>query len=183
MSTLQENLKLLFQSVFWPAAAGNVFWSACTLLVDESIDPLSSDALARLAVLIILSTYLSIEWLRNNVRIPQRVPLKFWFADWLHVCAVVFVALSAAAGRDWLVVAGITYFTITAFGHFFNAWEAADASFKDRKALGLINLIGVGILIIGCYLEFTWHIAIGFLVVVGLWAAYRKEQICSLFKD
>jgi hypothetical protein len=185
MDTRQENLKSLFQSVFWPAAAGNVFWSACTLLVDKQVDPLSPSALSRLAVLALLSLYLSIEWLRNYQSLPQTVTWKFWLADWLHICAVVFVAITAATRTDWLASSAIAYFGVTALGHFVGAWEAAETRVKDRALLGFINLLGVFVIIASGYFvaSLVWRVPTAFLIVVGLWLLYRREAICSLFKS
>ncbi|MGQ7814285.1 hypothetical protein [Metapseudomonas furukawaii] len=183
MPSQHQTLKSLFEAVFWPAAAGNVFWSFCTLILDSNAAPLFPDVISRLLVLALLACYMSIEWVRNYQEFPPVVPWTFWLFDWLHVLTVVFVALAASIRPELLFPTAFFYFAITALGHITDAWEAAETRRCDRIVLCCINLIGLVVLIVGISQDAEhWHLPLSFMATFGLWLCFRHKQIAQHFK-
>jgi hypothetical protein len=185
MKLHQTNLRSLFQGVFWPAAAGNVFWSFCALIIDKSDQISTLSLLARLSLLLLLSLYLTIEWLRNYSNFPATVPWHFWFFDWLHICAVALVALTAATKAEWLDVTLIAFYLITAIGHFVGAWSATEENNQSDRISGAISLLGAAIVLIGWFADTVrpWNLPLSGFLVLLLWSVHRRDDLRNLFLD
>jgi hypothetical protein len=174
---------MLFESVFWPAAAGNVFWSFASLLIEQKVQLSHPSSWGAGLLLLLLSLYLSVEWLRNYTRIPADVALSFWFFDWIHICAVVAVALSASLKPTWLPVASAAFFFVTAVGHFFGVWKTSDSTECGHVTSAVINVIGAPIAFAGILYApmHAWLPTIAFVVVLALWSAHRWGSLKDLF--
>jgi hypothetical protein len=178
-----KNLKALFESVFWPAAAGNVFWSFASLLVENKVQLTVPSTWGSGVLLLLLSLYLSVEWLRNYSRIPDDVALSFWAFDWLHICAVVAVALSAALKPSLLPATSAVFFAITAVGHFAGVWKQTETAKCGHVTSAVINIVGAPIALSGLALPCisSWSPAIAFATVLALWSAHRWQNLRALF--
>ena len=183
MNGRQKSLKELFKTLFWPAAAGSVFWSFCTILTRTDSLLTKPETLSSLIILLLLSTYLSLGWLMSYENIPSALPAKFWIFDCIHVCAIIFAALSATQNIPLLTKTSIFFFAATALGHLIGAWELEDPKKKDRYWLTIINLSGVIIILLGDQISLdVWPLPSSYAVVISLWLIFRHSEVKELFK-
>lgn len=181
---MKAKLKSLFDSVFWPAAAGNVFWSLFTLLLEAVGKPLDYEAIGRMAVLVLLTLYLSIEWVRNLAHGPSNPDFSFSLFDALHIWAVVLVALSAQLRPDLTSVALYAYFIINTVGHVAGVWKFHGDSTTSSRKMACINFVGIVALLVGGKLELADSARLpgSLLIMLMLWAFLgRRKQLQQLF--
>lgn len=167
-------MKELFQNLLWPAVTGNVAWSFVSLLVTE--DWSLSSVQARLAALLLLTVYLCADWLRTKG--VSNVNRSYWFANGLHLGAIVVFAIAAQADRHWLAIPLAIVLLVTVVGHLTGAWEEKGSTNRPmRRALALCNALGllvlcwVGVPTLGQGL--TWTLSLAMLVVLIPWASFR----------
>jgi len=82
----------VFQSVVWPAVAGNVAWAAITLTVLGSTD---EGLLARISLLACISVYLIIAWIRAEaLKLPSK---HFGYGDASLSLSIAALSIAAQA--------------------------------------------------------------------------------------
>jgi hypothetical protein len=128
--------KEYFDQLVWPAAAGNVAWSVFTIALDAAHRP--TDFLARIALLLLLAVYLSVEWVRQGA--SGASDQYGWFSA-LHIVGLIVISIAAAVGLDpkslgWALA---ILLAITAAGHAFGVWGGTAA---DRGWLAFSNAVG-----------------------------------------
>lgn len=176
----------------WPAAAGNVFWSALTLAIDYDVrKEAGAQWKARLALLVALSGYLTFTWQRERAVLkkaattaddrttPKKDTVKFWAFDHAHIFCLVVVALMAGTGAPLPWVWGwlVALFGVTTLGHALGVWELhRDAVIAKAAANGLGVILAVFVL----PPEWEWGPFAAALTVLGLWGGivadeHRKE--------
>jgi hypothetical protein len=136
----EQRTWMLFQSVYWPAAAGNVLWA----LINTILYALSTGAwlavLPSLAILVVLGTYLSVEWVRN---LTGEATMKWWLSfaaiDGAHlvlICAAAIMVTPNVLPEDhirllpWVLA---TFYLLTAFGHARNVWNFEGARSRGNE--------------------------------------------------
>ena len=137
----------MFVNVFWPAAAGNVFWSFCTLIAESLpkefsiavlLWPLSLDfemnwsLLYRLAVLILIAVYLSFNWMRVKIA-KKDADFWYWFFDFGHLLTITFAALVTHYNPEFL-----EFFLVIVFG-----WSVI-GHLSKKFAEGEVDQVNVG---------------------------------------
>lgn len=162
------NWKPLFVNVFWPAAAGNVFWSFCTLIIDTLPDDfdwkqfawlLAFDfdidwgIIARLAVLICIAAYLAVNWIRVKIA-RDNIELKYWVFDFVHLWTVIFAALTAYLNANFLEVFLAALFLWAVIGHLTGIFalgalndEEKIKELRNSKSLAGANALGLAVLL------------------------------------
>lgn len=182
MEKTRNSLRDLFKSLFWPAAAGSVFWSFCTILTRLPSELTEPEVLSSLIILFMLTTYLSLGWLMSYEKTPSQLPAKFWIFDCIHICAIVFAALSAVENFSLLNKTSLFFFGATTVGHVVGAWELDAPKPKDRWCLAMINCAGVIIILLGDQLSINpWQLPASYVVVIAIWFIYRRRIIKELF--
>ena len=139
---LSEALATLAQNIFWPAAAGNVFWAlfSVTFDSDEHIAVVAPQAV----LLFLAATYLSINWLRQHrSSVTENASVLFWILDWVHLIFIVITVNAAHYAPEWLSCALAAQLTVTTFGHVFGFWEIPGEASKRKYWLASINALGV----------------------------------------
>ena len=161
-----------FDSILWPAAAGNVAWSILTLVLSESADR-PSHLMARIAILVVLAAYLSLEWLRRPATLDTKKQMIF---SGLHVATISALAIATAIGRspEFLAWTLAVLLSGTCIGHLVHTWE------KDRTTylLATSNAAGIAVLIWCSVLrpalpEALWPVPVAALVVLLAWGCVR----------
>lgn len=177
---MKNVLKAIFDNVFWPAAAGNVFWSFCNIIIDPK--PGAIGVSSRLVILLLFSIYLTISWLR--VRVTQGSLTYFgWFFDFLHLWAIIFAALSTQIKPEWLGELLIAYFFVTALGHLSGQWKLPEDEKYLNLKLAAINFVGILAIFLGGYCELSEEITLpgSFLLVFSLWLFFgRGKEITGI---
>jgi hypothetical protein len=130
----EQRTWMLFQSVYWPAAAGNVLWAVINTVLHAVSTGAWLAVLPSLAILLVLGTYLSVEWVRNLTgAATMRWWLSFAVIDGAHlvlICAAAIMVTPNALPADhirflpWVLV---TFYFLTAIGHARNVWNFEDA--------------------------------------------------------
>jgi uncharacterized membrane protein YhhN len=142
--------------------------------------------LTSVAVLLLLGTYLCLEWLRNYQSLPVPMTRRFWLFDAGHLFAVSFSALAAYEGNELLVFGLIAYFVITGTGHVTGTYATKGDHACDRYKLAVINYLGVPLIFLGAvstsnYRQaFAWTLPLSLSVVVALWLLQRWPQLKKL---
>lgn len=165
---MKNILRTVFDNIFWPAAAGNVFWSFCNVVIDPQSGALG--VASKLVILILLSIYLTISWLRFRVAKGDQSYVG-WAFDFLHLWAIVFAALATQIAPEWLEKLLATYFIVTALGHVSGHWKLPEDERYLSIKLATINLSGVLVLLVGEYFELPDEIILpgSFALVFVLW--------------
>jgi len=174
-----SHVKQLFVNVFWPAAAGNVFWAMITLLITGA----NNDRLnwyARLGFLLFLSIYISCVWidLRKN---QNEGTYGKWIVEGLYIWTIVYVALCAQIDPS-KIGAGLCFLFLFGFiGHHLSYWTTEEES-SNSTFLSYVNLFGIILILLGVFLEwptpYDWLVAIVF--VSFSWALIgRRKNIWS----
>jgi hypothetical protein len=179
MAISHKNLKALFQNVFWPAATGNVFWSVCTMFADEKFSINNQGIISAILVLLLATIYLSIEWILNYETLPDKVSWKFWVFDFLLICAVAFIAISAPSRPNIFVWASAFFFAVVAIGHFAGAYKEQEANKQVSYKSVLISVLGLAIVLVGFIWPQIkpWNLPIASVVALILWVFIRKEEL------
>jgi hypothetical protein len=161
-------LRTVFDNIFWPAAAGNVFWSFCNVVIDPQPGVLG--VAAKLVVLILFSIYLTISWLRFRVAQGDQTYVG-WFFDFLHLWAIVFAALATQITPEWLEALLVAYFFVTAMGHISGQWKLPEDERYLSLKLAAINASGILALLVGGYFGLPDEIRLpgSFALVFVLW--------------
>lgn len=170
----EQRTWMLFQSVYWPAAAGNVLWA----LINTILYAVSTGAwravLPSLAILVVLGTYLSVEWVRN---LTGDATMKWWLSfaaiDGAHlvlICAAAIMVTPNVLPPDhirflpWVLV---TFYSLTAIGHARNVWDFEDARSKgDEQEKRHYRRLAIGSPAFG----------LGLSLVLGLAVVLTREQ-------
>lgn len=169
----------LFNSLVWPAVAGNILWSLFSLLIGAS--PSVDNPGPRIVVLVLLGAYLCFDWIRMEASSNHRKPLA-WIADLPHAVSVTVFALATASKTEpdvssvanWLNASLACVLAITAVGHLTTLWELRHQKPCGcrRFCLVAINLVGLGTIYIAsdCGPEQTlWNLPIAMVVVLLPW--------------
>lgn len=138
-------LKGLSNNVFWPAAAGNVFWSFWTVLIQGSL----CKNWPTLVFLILLASYLSLEWLiaKDDADPPLFRVVIF---DIAYLWAVSISAVAAAGPPSRYLLGGLlAAFVIAGIGYPAGAFPDKE---MDKKACGrwlsgAANIVGAALLV------------------------------------
>ncbi len=176
---MKYSLKLVFENIFWPAVAGNVFWALCNLIINSSIDEIP---FSRIVILLFFLFYLTISWLRTRVA-PYELPRRRWLFEFFHLVTIIFAALSAHLEPRWLESALYAYFIVTAAGHFAGAWKEPGIQESNPFQLGILNLAGLIVLIAGDYagLSDGYRLPGSFVLVFFLWLLFgRWKEIIKI---
>lgn len=131
---------MLFQSVYWPAAAGNVLWALINTILYAVSTGGWRAVLPSLAILVVLGTYLSVEWVRN---LTGEATMKWWLSfaliDGAHlvlICAAAIMVTPNVLPPDhirllpWVLV---VFYLLTAIGHARNVWNFEGARSRDDE--------------------------------------------------
>lgn len=130
----------VFESVVWPAVAGNVLWSFLTVLFTQQPDPVWAVRSVSLAV---VGVYLIGSWRRTRKRGPA-TSWKYFLVDGtyaglLSVFAITTAMAEISAGMKHPVIASIALlgmFATAALGHakgFWAPYEGVDAGGEDGE--------------------------------------------------
>jgi hypothetical protein len=117
----------LFQSVIWPAVAGNVAWALFTVAVLEFDQNPRSFYFERLVLLAIMAAYLFLDW-SNTERIKGSLRPYYWVADAFLASAIAALAIATQAQKGegrWFLVA---VFGAAFGGQICNAWVKSGSS-------------------------------------------------------
>jgi hypothetical protein len=176
----EQRTWMLFQSVYWPAAAGNVLWALInTILFAVSVSAWRA-VLPSLAILVVLGTYLSVEWVRNLTgEATMRGWLPFAVIDGAHlvlICAAAIMVTPNVLPPDhirllpWVLA---IFYLLTAFGHAGNVWNFEGARSKgDEHEKRCYRRLAIGNPVFGLVLS----VALGLAIVL----ARAQWQGCDL---
>jgi hypothetical protein len=174
--------KDLFQDLIWPAAAGNVAWAFLQVVLGaldpKQPTPLSYPLLvAHLVVLLLVATYLVLDWLRTK-KFGIRLRRRYWWFDGALVLSIVWFAIAIQvlpreeAFLSWSL--GFV-FGIAILGHFAGAWERAEGkNWGHRIKLVICGLLGPAVLIF-CHRLGPWNLCLAFFAVLVAWVVVRTE--------
>jgi hypothetical protein len=142
----------VFENIFWPAAAGNVFWAFCNLLIAPEESPI--DFWPRLAFLLLLTVYLIRGWIRLKKE-PGPIPARYWWGETFHLTMIALCAISAQVEPVYLPGLLIAYFIVMGIAHCFYTWKlSAGPEEYPRGWLLAVHGVGLGILLIGIVGEY-----------------------------
>lgn len=192
------NWKPVFQGIFWPAAAGSVFWSLCTLVVGELPEQASKelvddilagayvpdwDTIARLVVLLLLAAYLTVNWMRVAA-VPKSVPPKYWVFDFFHLWTIAFCAIAAESRSHYLEWLLVGLFLWAAIGHLSGAFSVGGSeSVEDRRKLARANIAGVFVLIPAFFFDWPLLAPASLILVLVLWGCTgRFDETVEAFR-
>jgi hypothetical protein len=192
----------VFANIFWPAAAGNVFWSFCSLWIDW-IDPETPEInfWPRLTLLLIFSIYLTLGWMRFTQDRTILDP-KYCTYEFGHLVLLVFCALATQRYQEALGPFLIAYFVWMTLGHWREGWKLSDEKYP-RKSLVIVHVIGLLIVLLGVFgVGFfrwfgvdmprsffegsspwkDWTVPGSFALALLLWAfGPRRKQVMKIF--
>jgi hypothetical protein len=141
----------LFQSLIWPAAAGNVAWAFFTTLLEARWS--QGNFWAKLVGLLSVSVYLAADYVNTGSMRDKATPQYWWIADaCLAVAIVVFAIATSLMNLAWAKWALALAFIVAIFGSALGAWETTETVKKkwcNRLFLVGINALGLIILIAG----------------------------------
>lgn len=176
----------LFQSVIWPAIAGNVAWALLTVALLEFGQNPRSFYYERLALLAIVAAYLFLDW-TNTEQIKTHLKRCYWIADALLALAIAALAIAAQAqtGEGWWFL--LPVFAVATAGQMANAWVKKDSARSWGKRGWWIGLYVVAscIAIWGGTTLWGWHLVIAAALVVIVWTLARFTGLCMVsgFRD
>ena len=173
--------KTFATGLVWPAAAGNVFWSFLTILVDRDNPNFAVEWWPRIVMLLILSGYLAFDWQNEQYDLKRRPEIEhsigYWAFDYVHILPIAAVAImattNASASDLSRVLMGL--FTVTIIGHLLGAWET---SWGYRLSKAAANLAGLALLFLVPFVAWRPVVALG--TALAIWGviegvAYRKR--------
>lgn len=172
-------MKALFQSVVWPAVAGNVAWAFFTIAIEKwnktGIAPV-------LAVLALAAVYLALDWIQTeNVRNSLRS--YYWIGDLFLAPAITVFAIGTQLQVQWIEWSLSAVFAIAAAGHFLGAWEPKNepAESGRRFTLTWINALGIVPLQMNVWPfrlpPYSWHLPASVALVIGIWVVVRRNEL------
>ncbi len=136
MKLEEKHFQELSNQMFWPGATGSIFWAACTLVAEPKI-PFFFDGLPYFSFLLVLTLYLSYEWLAARELGPPDGTVAFF--DVLHLWSIVFCAFAASTAKfEYLVVGLCGAYVIAIIGHLKGVFGAA----ADRPVYWAQTLLG-----------------------------------------
>ena len=176
---MDKNLNDLVHNVIWPAVAGNVLWSFLQVVADPNIT--GPTLWPRLASLLLIGVYLSIDWvITHNKR--DHINEKYGRFDMFLAASIATFAIATQFGTWWAPFALAMVFGVAVVGNWLGAWDLRDraSSCKARRAFTGINalgLIGLGLLILMDPNEWyaLWLTPVAILVVVVLYLCLREK--------
>lgn len=178
---MSDQASKLFQSVIWPAAAGNVAWSFFTVALEDGV---TQATIPKLAVLGLLSIYLGADWLMTEkLASSRKLRPYFWIADGALAAAIVTFAIATQQmtlpeDHRWLTGSLVFVFAAAAVGHLFGAWEpVGHRNMRNRWILALANLSGGIVILLRMYVfpgTGTWHLPGAVLMTLICWAIARR---------
>jgi hypothetical protein len=176
----------LFQSVIWPAVAGNVAWAIFTVAVLEFGENPRSFYFERLALLVTVTAYLFLDW-TNTEKIKSNLKRYYWVADAPLASAIAALAIAAQArtGEGWWFLVAV--FVVAGSGQIANAWVKSDSDRGWNKRRWWIGLyvVASALAIFGGTTPWGWHLVLAAGVVVIVWALARftRMKIADGFRD
>jgi len=169
-------LKKLVHSVIWPAVAGNVLWAFLQVAADPSV--VGTILWPRLASLLLIGVYLSIDWIKteNDTQINE----TYWRFDVPLAASIATFAIATQIGAPWAPVPLALAFAVATLGHCFGAWDTNGerSSCKARAAFAGINALGPIVLLVGMFFNGTlglWSTPTAVLLVVGLFLSLQNK--------
>jgi hypothetical protein len=171
-------MKKLFQSLIWPAAAGNVAWAFFTVAVQETWA--APTVAARLTVLLLLAVYLALDWMSTESEL-DRLKSWYWVADAFHVVAIVALAIATQLNTQRLAYFLAAVYAVTIVGHIAGAWEPTGTvrkCWRNRALLAGISVLGLVLMLVLPYVlaeGSLWHLPITMAIGVTLWNLLRNQ--------
>jgi len=166
-------LKILFESIFWPAAAGNVFWSFCSLIIKPEKGQV--ELISLLIILLVLSFYLTINWLRIRTG-PESFSGLYAFFEFMHLFLIVLCSIAAQSNESSLEVLLAAFFIVTTIGHFIGAWSTDGYCWRDSLKLAAINVTGLGVIVVGSFagVDESIRLPLSLSLVFCLWLLFGR---------
>lgn len=178
--TILSKMKLIFVGIFWPAAAGNVFWSFSTLVVMRSkAGSISECEIATLVALFLIAAYLAANWLNISNLEDNDLRFRYFFFDWLHICSIVFFAIASQYFFESLETTLFIIFGISILGHLSKVWLPESDSKNIRWDLVAVNAVGPIILLLNKYIWTfdPWALPASISFVLLFWAIVRWKDL------
>lgn len=174
-----EHVKPLYVNVFWPAAAGNVFWSLLVFTITGPGNTPIMEWIARLFLLLFLAVYLSCVWV--GIRSLDNVgTYKRWIVEGVYIWSIAFLALCVQLRPNWIELGVFMLLLVGFTGHILSVWTTGTSLFYKNVRLAIINFGGIAIIVFGFLNNWespkSWLVA--FLFVSVLWVLVgRRENI------
>ncbi len=176
---LYKTLNRLFASVFWPAAAGNVFWAIWSLIVDPPSALGNDEYASSLVVMSALTIYLTANWVLDFGSEQQVVTSPwYWVAQTTHVMTMVAVSMAATLRFDWIAPASAVFFLVNVMGHGSGLWSPRDGNVRAHVALHGTAAIAC---LIAVYAQQVAIIPITYGLVLALWIYLRRDPLSKSF--
>lgn len=175
----------LFQSVIWPAVAGNVAWAFFTVLIQEWAQG-GAYSWPRLCLLGALAIYLCLDWMHTE-SIKAELRPWYWVGDVFLATAIAAVAIAAQAsvGDGRLLLVGV--FAASAGAQLCGAWTRRgvhpyrDGQWMHRLAWLVLNGAAASIAILGgSGKEWGWNLAGAATLVIVCWGLAKPGNVHSL---
>ncbi len=181
-------MKNLFENIFWPAAAGNVFWSFLSLFVARLNWPMPgepridlADIAPSLLILLVLSVYLAVGGLRLKAEKGALSP-TYWVFEFLHLMSLTAAAISALVNPPVLYSLLITYYVVTILGALAGATRLPGDERDMTCSIIGINVAGLAIIVVAQFagLPGLWPYALSFTVALALWLTVRRHDLATI---
>jgi hypothetical protein len=154
-----------FEQLFWPAVAGNVAWSLCSVVISPGQE--HTEILPRFSALLLLSWYAWYSWLQFAT-IPYR-PRSYYFMDALHLITLSAFAIATGNHHPYMAYFLAAIFLVAGFGHLFGSFDRSpDEKCCVRLKRAGANTVGVIVLCFGQYLG-AWDVPLALLLVLIFW--------------
>lgn len=171
-------LRAIFENIFWPAAAGNVFWSLCSGVLKPC--PWDIAVYSQIVILVVFSIYLTLGWLRLKISIDN-IPSIYWPFEFLHLLLFVLSSLSAQLRPDLLYYFLFSYFILMIVGHLLEVWNIPGGQEYPQLWLVVMHIIGLVILVVGHLLGFDDYSLPGsFVVTFLIWLKIGRFKISDV---
>ena len=169
----------LVHNVIWPAVAGNVLWSFLQLAAAPNGDGAALHA--RLASLLLVGVYLSIDWIDAD-SILKELTWKYWVVDVGLAATISAFAIASQNANTWMRYPLALNFLLACAGHLCGAWDTASqpSSTRARWIFVAMNLAGLLILLLGSLTAGSfgaWSIPLSIAVVVLLYWLFRQRVL------
>lgn len=164
-----------FEQLFWPAVAGNVAWSLCSVVISPGKAP--TDIWSRILGLLLLAWYSWYGWLRFAT-ISYR-PRSYYFMDGLHLITLAAFAIATANHHPWTPYFLAAIFGVALVGHICGSFNrAADERFRERLKRAGANLIGLLVIVFSLYLGIlrAWSVVLALGLVLPVWWYVQKPN-------
>lgn len=134
----------LYDSVIWPAVAGNILWSFLTVMITEAP---SHEMGWRAASLFLAGVYLMIAWARGRSRNRKNPNFGYYLADTAYAVLLAGFAIASSASASRYPDLGVTLlgvmFVVAALGHFFKTWNPNRKAWQ-RNTIGVADVAAAG---------------------------------------